>query len=217
MSRAELAELSKRIEEIKKERERFYQKRKAKIQQQLEGVLHTIELAKAEIQRRTDNPEAYPIGAGAGTIANIEALIEALKKEDVKLAATNVEEEENDYDQAIDDLELQHGQVLFTMATEIGIEKLRDTRRELGKKMREFNRLQKEHYDIQKERYEDCKKTFGFTEVDRVFIAYHKGMNEFYKTEWTKFQERREEICDLIEELDPEDPDLGWDEHDEEE
>ena len=124
---------------------------------------------------------------------------------------------EDDYDQAIEDLEQQLGWLRHGMATEIGLERLREERKNLGRAMRKFNRLQKEHYDIQKERYEDCKKTFGFTEVDRVFIAYHKGMNEFYKAEWAKFQERREEICELIEELDPEDPDLGWDEYEDEE
>ncbi len=212
MSRAELTELSERIKEIKQERERFFENRKAKIQQQREGLLHTIGLTEAEYKRRIDSPECYPIGAGAGTIVAVAALIEALKKEEAKLAAIKVEEEENDYDQAIDDLELQHGQVLFAMATEIGVDKLRDTRRELGKAMNKYNRLQKEAYDLQKKRYETCKRETGFTMKDREFISFHQEANTDYKNKWEELRQERDHVCDLIEELDPEDPDLGWDE-----
>lgn len=212
MTHTELAELSERIEEITQEKERFFEMRRAKVQEQREAVLHTIKLAEAEYQRRLTNPNAYPIGAGAGTIIAVAGFIEALKKEEAKLAATKVEEEENDYDQAIDDLKFQRGQVLFTMATEIGIEKLRDTRRELGKAMSKCNRLQKEAYDLQKKRYETCKKGKGFTAEDREFISLNQRLNTEFKDKWEELRQKRDHICDLIEELDHDDPDLGWDE-----
>ena len=72
--------------------------------------------------------------------------------------------------------------------------------------------MQQEAYEFQKERYESCKKNGVFSKKDREFIEFHKEQNIFYKEEWIKLADARDNICELINVLDPEDIDDGYDE-----
>jgi hypothetical protein len=78
--------------------------------------------------------------------------------------------------------------------------------------MSKYYRLQKEAYDLQKERYTECKKTFGFTPEDREFIAHHTNVNKEHWAEWDKLRINRDNLCELISVLDPDDQDHGFDE-----
>jgi hypothetical protein len=78
--------------------------------------------------------------------------------------------------------------------------------------MAKHNRLQHEAYEAQKKRYENCKRKTGFTPDDRAFIALNKGLNEAHTDEWLALCDKRQQLCELIDALDPDDEDLGLDE-----
>lgn len=197
--RNQLTELDARIEAIKEKKD---------------NVMAKIVRLKAEMSRMTDEiedrknyPRKYPVGAGAGTISDVEEQIDAIESE-----IQFLEEKAADYDQPIDDYEETRDQILYVMADMIGLEELKKQRTAIGKEMAKHNRLQHEAYEAQKKRYENCKRNTGFTPDDRAFIAHHKGLNEAHSDNWLRLCDKRQELCELIEALDPNDEDLGLDE-----
>lgn len=197
--RSQLSKLAAQISAIKAEKERVIKKIEER-KNQIAGLID-------EIKYRKESPELYPLGAGAGTISDVEneiALIEA----DI----SNLENEAAEFDQPIEDFEESRDQILFVMADKIGLETLKKQRTAIGKEMAKHNRLQHEAYKLQKERYEKCKRTTGFTPDDRAFIAHYKGLNEDHTDEWLELCDKRHKLCELIDALDPNDEDLGLDE-----
>ena len=197
--RSQLSELAAQIKAIKAEKERVMKK--------IVGHKDQIARLKDEIERRKESPELYPLGAGAGTIADVENDIESLETK-----VSTLEDEAADFDQPIEDFEETRHQVLFVMADKIGLETLKKQRTAIGKEMAKHNRLQHEAYKLQKERYEKCKRKTGFTPEDRAYIAHFKGLNEDHTDEWLELCDKRHELCELIDALDPNDEDLGLDE-----
>lgn len=197
--RSELNNFTAQINAIKAEKERNIA--------WLEYHKTRIDSLNSEIIRRTESPELYPLGAGAGTIDDVKREINSFKAE-----MSRLESEIADFDQPLEDIEESRHQTLFTLADKIGLETLKKERTAIGKEMAKHNRLQHEAYEAQKERYENCKKTFGFTPDDRSFIAYHKSLNEAHMDAWNKLCDKRHELCELIDALDPDDEDLGLDE-----
>jgi chromosome segregation ATPase len=165
-----------------------------------EHLLGHIAYLNNEIENRNKFPERYPFGAGAGTI------------QDVKNEISTVEDEIADCEQPLEDLEESQHQLLFVMADKIGLDELKKQRTAVGKEMAKHNRLQHEAYEAQKERYENCKNTFGFTPDDRAFIAHHKALNEAHMDEWNRLGDKRQQLVEMIDALDPNDEDLGLDE-----
>lgn len=119
---------------------------------------------------------------------------------------------EDDYGQALDDAEETVDMYLYVMADMIGLNNLRDMRRNAGIKMNQLYRGQQEAYKAQKMHYEMCKARGWFSEEDRCFIQQKKNENEELWAMWDQERINRQEFCKLIEALDPEDADLGWDE-----
>ncbi len=189
--RRQLAEFTAQVEAIKEEKKR---------------VVGYIPLHLEQVERLETmmaNPHLYPAGAGAGRPEDWKREIDALNEQIERL-----KEEADHYDQPIEDADERRDEILFIIADKIGLDNLLKEREGIDKTMAEHNRLQKEHYELQKERYEDCKNTFGFKREDREFIAHHKDRNAFHQAEWEKLFSRREELTELIEILDPNDPDL---------
>lgn len=138
---------------------------------------------------------------------DLKSRIEILKNEKMKY-----DEMDNEFDQAIDDLEEQREQLLFLIAEDAGMEKLQMTRKAIGYFMSMANKNQKDAYERQKERYTNCKSMKYFTQSDRDYIAHFQMMNESYKKAWFMLYDWRTELCEIIETLDPSDPDMGTDE-----
>ena len=197
--RNELNKLAADIEGVKAE--------KARIMTWLDFYQRRVECANNEIADRMENPERYPLAAGAGTIEHLQKDIQSFMAE-----ISRIENEIADFDQPIEDLEESRHQTLIALADKIGLEDLKKQRTAIGKEMAKHSRLQHEAYKTQKERYENCKNTFGFTPDDRKFIEYHKSLNAQHMDEWIRLCDKRHEICELIDALDPSDEDLGLDE-----
>lgn len=125
---------------------------------------------------------------------------------------TNIEEIEADYDQQIELLENDREDILHMIADTVGLDRLIEMRRNVGKAMSKQYCLQKEHYDLQKERYETCKKNKYFLVTDREYITYHKQLNKEHIDEWERLRIERETLCQLIQTIDPNDQDIGFDE-----
>lgn len=121
-------------------------------------------------------------------------------------------QEDEDHGQALDDVEETVDMYLYVMADMIGLNNLCDMRRNAGIKMNMLYRGQQEAYKAQKTHYEMCKARGYFSEEDKCFIQQKKNENEQLWAMWDQERINREEFCKLIEALDPEDPDLGWDE-----
>jgi predicted nucleic acid-binding Zn-ribbon protein len=167
-----------------------------------------------EINRRKEFPDMYPVGAGAGTVSDLEDEVEAIEAE-----ISVLEDEAGDFNQPIEDLEESRDQIMFVMA-----DKLKEERTAIGKEMSKHSCLQHEAYETQKDRYKKCKELFEKTnpgvefkykflrQEDRDFIERHKELNEYHKSEWIKLCDQRQELCERIDELDPNDEDLGFDE-----
>jgi chromosome segregation ATPase len=166
-----------------------------------------VDSLRAEMEKQKQNPTSHHPGMGAPTVENMMREIQTIEAELSRLEASL-----DDLDQPLDDAEETRNQTLFIIADKIGLDNLRNERRTIGKQMAKHNRLQHEAYELQKERYENCKKTFGFTPDDRAFIDYHKNINKTHMDEWLKLSHEREEICELIDILDPNDQDAGFDE-----
>lgn len=197
--RSQLSELAAQIKAIKAEKERVIKKIEER-KNQIAGLID-------EIKYRKESPELYPFGAGAGTISDVENQIELIETE-----VSTLEDEAADFDQPIEDFEETRHQVLFVMADKIGLDTLKMRRTAIGKEMAKHNRLQHEAYKLQKERYEKCKHKTGFTPDDRAYIAHHTGLNKDHTDEWLELCDKRHELCELIDALDPNDEDLGLDE-----
>lgn len=161
-----------------------------------------LEGLKGELSRRKENPERYPLAAGAGTIDDIIKSIA-----ETEMAIEEIKNELEGMDQAIDDVDEERDQLLFVIA-----DKLKEMRTAVGKEMAKHNRLQHEAYKAQKERYENCKRRFGFTPDDRAFIAHHKNNNQTHIDEWISLCDKRNMLCQIISALDPNDEDFGLDE-----
>ena len=166
-----------------------------------------VESLEDEINRRKEFPERYPFAAGAGTIDDIIKETNSFNEE-----ITNLEKTIADFDQPVEDIEESRQQLLFIVADKFGLETLKQMRTAVGKEMAKHNRLQHEAYEAQKERYENCKRTFGFTPDDRVFIAHHKNLNQTHIDKWISMCDQRTMLCELITALDPTDEDYGLDE-----
>jgi hypothetical protein len=217
--RKQVSEVNDRIQRIKSEKEenlRDAYDAVNKIPTMIEELEKNINSLKKEIGDRRIHPEWYKVSAGAGTLAQVVKNIQdhAKRIEDLKREMDYHNEviRENDFDQAIEDLEEEREQLMHTIADMIGLENLKNERRSVGKVMSKHYRLQKEAYDLQKERYEECKKTFGFTPEDREFIAHHTRVKDEHQATYDKLREKRNELTELIELLDPNDQDHGFDE-----
>lgn len=116
------------------------------------------------------------------------------------------------YEQAVDDLEEERELLLLAAAEETGLASLQSTRSAVGRFMSLANKRQKDAYECQKERYMNCKSKKYFTQADREYIAYNQAMNEKFKAEWFTLCDYREELCEMIQVLDPIDVDMGLDE-----
>jgi prefoldin subunit 5 len=217
--RKQVSEVEDRIQRIKSEKEenlRDAYNAVTEIPKTIEELEKNINSLKKEIGDRQIHPEWYNVSAGAGTLAQVVKNIQDHEKrvKNLKLEMDYHNEllRENDFDEAIEDLEEDRERLLYTIADMIGLENLKNERRSVGKAMSKHYRLQKEAYDLQKERYEDCKKTFGFTPEDREFIAHHTGVKDGHQATYDKLREKRNELTELIELLDPNDQDHGFDE-----
>lgn len=191
------------------------------VQTNIQKLEKNINSFRKEIGDRQIHPEWYKVAAGAGTLEHVMKNIEDLEKtvETLKQEAKQYNErieELGDYDREIhreiDDLEDHRNTILYAIASKIGLENLKNERRSVGKMMSKHYRIQKEVYNLQKERYEDCKNTFGFRPEDREFIERNVRLNQEHWTEWGKLCDKRNDLCELIEVLDPSDIDHGFDE-----
>ena len=180
----------------------------------MDNHLRRMNRLAEEIKDRTENPQAYPIGGGCGTIDDSRRDIaeKYLEMEELKtgqmLILDSIQKQQTEFDYAINEAQEDEHQFLYT----IGLNALKEKRKQIGKKMSLTNRMQQEAYEFQKERYESCKKNGVFSKKDREFIEFHKEQNIFYKEEWLKLADARDNICELINVLDPEDIDDGYDE-----
>ena len=204
--RNQLSELVAQIMAIKTEKDRVAKK--------IVDRKNHVSRLNAEIEHRKQFPDMYPVGAGAGDISSVEEEIEIIEAEIAVL-----EDEAADFDQPIEDLEETRDQMMFIMA-----DNLKEKRTAIGKEMSKHSRLQHEAYETQKARYKKCKELFEeknpgvefkykfLRQEDRDFIERHKELNEYHKDEWIKLCDQRHELCERIDELDPNDEDLGLDE-----
>lgn len=217
--RKQISELNAQLKKIKDEKEESLKKSYTAIDaipKMIEELEKNINSLKKEIGDRRIHPEWYKVSAGAGTLEHVvknirehENRINELKKEfDYHNACLR----ETDFDQAIEDIDEQREQLLYTIANMIGLENLKNERRSVGKMMSKHYRLQKEAYTLQKERYENCRNTFGFTPEDREFIAHHTRVKDENQEAHDKLLEKRNELTELIELLDSDDQDHGFDE-----
>jgi hypothetical protein len=218
--RKQVAEVDDRLQRIKSEKEeslRDAYNGAIEIPKTIEELEKNINSLKKEIGDRQIHPEWYKVSAGAGTLAHVVKKIQDHEKRIKELRQEmdyhNELIRENGFDQAIEDLEEDRERLLHTIADMIGLENLKNERRAVGKMMTKHYRLQKEAYDLQKERYEDCKKTFGFTPEDRDFIAHHTRVKDEHQAAYDKLRANRNELTEMIELLDPDDQDHGFDEN----
>ena len=143
-------------------------------------------------------------------LKNQEDAIVRSKMYDMQFPRSNGFQE--DYDEAIDDVQESIDMYDYVIADLIGLENLRTMRRMCGVQMNELYRKQQDAYKAQKNHYEACKARGYFTEEDKCFIQQKKLENENIWNLWDAERLKREDFCRLIESLDPEDADLGWDE-----
>ena len=136
--------------------------------------------------------------------------LECLQEYDMEFPDGNCEM--NEYGQAIDDAEDSKDMYMYVMADSIGLENLRTMRKSCGATMHQLYCKQQDAYKEQKSRYEACKARGYFTEEDRCFIQQKKLENTTAWSEWDQLKVKRDELCQMIEVLDPEDPDTGFDE-----
>lgn len=176
---------------------------------------------KKEIGDREIHPEWYKVSAGAGTMEDLDkhikntttALFNLQKDLEIYNELVNeYDDREREATNTIEDLEDQRDDLLHQIADMIGLENLNNERKKIGKEMAKHFRIQRDSYELQKERYESCKRTFGFTPEDREFIAHHTGVKEEHQAIWERLRIRREELCELIDALDPNFVDHGYDE-----
>lgn len=217
--RKEVSDINEKLKTIKENKEESLKKSYTAVDmipKMIEELEKNINSLKKEIGDRQIHPEWYKVSAGAGTLQHIinnihqyGNYINELKKQ---LDYHNTCIRGSEFDEAIEDLENQREDLLHTIANIIGLENLKNERRNIGKMMSKHYRLQKEAYDLQKERYENCKNSFGFTPDDREFIDHHTNLKEQHQSTWEDLRIKREEICELIELLDPNDQDHGFDE-----
>lgn len=226
MNTPEVAELRKQVSEVNEQLKRIKSEKELSLKESYDAVIEipktieelekNINSLKKEIGDRQIHPEWFKVSAGAGTLAHVVKNIRDNQKriEDLKRDMDHHNEliRQNEFDEAIEDLEEERERLLYTVADMIGLENLKNERRSIGKSMTKHYRLQKEAYSLQKERYENCKNTFGFTPEDREFIAHHTRVKDEHQAAHDKLRTKRDEICELIDLLDPNDQDHGFDE-----
>lgn len=156
------------------------------------------------------NPVLQDMQQMVYSLSNQISKLECLQKYDMDFPDWNNETDE--YVQAIGDAEETKNMYLYAMADSIGLENLRTMRKSCGVTMHQLYCKQNTAYKEQKSRYEACKARGYFTEEDRCFIQQKKLENTTAWSEWDQLKTKRDELCEMIEVLDPEDPDTGFDE-----
>jgi hypothetical protein len=139
-------------------------------------------------------------------IEMVDEYITDLNNHNAKVKETNAE-----FDQAIFHAEDDWHDLKYLIADNIGIDNLRHMRNHTDGWMDFYNKIQHEAYKAQKERYETCKRKTGFKPGDRDFINLHKEVNQDMIDKWINLSYYRDSLCELIEMLDSNDPDLGTD------
>lgn len=219
------AEFKQRVTDIKRKKEETISAYNSMLmpyylyRSTLTSHLRLMNKITEQIKDRMENPQTYPIGGGCGTIHDCKLELVEHYQEMEKLRTSRliiiqaIQNQELEFNDAINDAEEDEHQFLYM----VGLDTLKAKRTEIGKQMSCRNRLQQEAYEFQKERYESCKQNKFFTEKDREFIEFHKEQTKFYKEEWLKLADARDKICELINVLDPEDIDDGYDEYEDSE
>jgi hypothetical protein len=136
----------------------------------------------------------------------VNEYIDDLEKHNAKVEETNAE-----FEQAISHAEDDWHDLKYLIADWVGIDNLRMMRNHTDGWMDFYNKIQHEAYKAQKQRYETCKRKTGFKAGDRDFINLHKEVNQDMIDKWINLSYYRDSLCELIEMLDPSDPDLGTD------
>jgi hypothetical protein len=127
--------------------------------------------------------------------------------------STTDTEEKTEHLQCMTDLQDQYDMLSFTVANEIGLDELKQIRTEIGKLMHCYSLMQKEAYKLQKQRYQSCRADGVFTEKDRSYIKKYQQIHSECCRKIGELCDQRDEASEMIDHLDPDDPDYGIDEY----
>jgi hypothetical protein len=121
----------------------------------------------------------------------------------------STEELEQEKHKVEEDLHLMY----WEFGVVVGLKNLKDLRRYIGLNISVFNQYQEKHYKLQKARYQSCKQAKHFSKEDREYIEIHKQKNDYYMDTREQLYDLRDLVAAIIEAVDPNDFDFGWDEH----